>query len=1586
MAPQAGSCGYLQSLAEDESLRAAVEKRLKQSQAFVETSVVCVLTVDFNQAGLVKSGPKEWIAKANRIAKARNGELLKVFGRKLLMTFRDTVSDARGLNTFTGIASSTEQDGVLIHAAMSTFVEMMEVLGECDRKLAVDDEVQNVRAAIVCGPVQNVVVGDLEHRLEYFIYCEGVQRAWDLIKKSKDGKDSLALDIDTWVTFQRNSSKAAIRPTHTKTEGGILFQLKDLKTSLSPVSSLEEMPIGARVPITKIGKEFLERFESTTAEMINEEVFTYIVHMKILETLSPATVQSAMLAFLAVSSRHNGIFGQLTVEESKCIMKASFTEQDSASEEERVAFFQQIISIVQETVHELKKFRLGFAITFGPASRIWQELDGLRRSFLLGEACERGFNLVTQTSTKQPAIVDESILRHAGEANCLAAIPLLSRIQSIPNAWSVPISTGVSEEEREKQMTQELVEKFSGGSGHGSRPMFGYKSEKTRILELLKAWIKDGKMSAVVVEGPSGIGKSTVMDFFTEGVRHFKNEAVITRIAKEDQLIPFSSIATVVQHMIKAFTFSIQQSAWASASGSNSQIYSSNNNNFDEKARLSRAQLPSLQFSQTNQTPVMSPESSRITLDGNANITSESIAIFLIRMNEDPSLAPLFAPFFSDVAGLEASDRTRDFSSDARKKIMVGMIVRLIGRWAKNHKAAFVFDDMQWIDSMSLEILAQVFRTKPEGLFLFICSRPIKDLDLTALKTIAASSNILHLPLTGLTSQDIGDYLVHAFSGITEIDPELIALFTERTASSPLALELAVRVLKRRNSFVEREGTLSFNSNSSAEVKKLLENNVNQTIMIQFGRLSEEFQGLVRAACILGQYFSLEDVLQMQIALNGSVKDQMTSKNAQPEPVAERKGSTRRSVATVDARQGQKKNTFTLAYLRDLIFTEDHFSFLTPQQSNAVRVRAAVDKPSPTTPPTSGAVPAKRAVATTNRFYFRHISIAVAVYESLDPEEKRRLHAIVGEILEKKIQDSNRDQILPLLYHHFTLSEIPEKCIVYGEALGLLFNEKGYKKESMKILQDLIQYVSKLPENDIPPEFRSKGRQASWHGTIATAAAAMYQSNLVISSAETVYKLVGVEFPPLIDLSDKRRVKNEIKKRLRRHIGLFITTSGGRKPYRGKQNPLARIPLEDLAVIDEALGAISWLAIATDKAENDFKALVLFELLNVDILLAEKKPYIWYNRAMTVAFFFLLKSRFLCKLYYNSALAAAARCKPEQRTAACFYEMSIRNAMYRDDSKGMEEFLKTFLEIFEKRGDVAGWQRLRNSLTLLHFPKSYEEAETIYVSKHDQTESDLLAAHISISFLFRCAIITKNMAGFEFCHNKLAAYKAIAISFFGRFPEYGTTPFHATGLWKAAITGNIEDAQVQVTTLTKTSKDLDLVSQHTIMAKFGYLAVWPLLSLLEKHAQDPKSDLSTPVGFNKARNTFVTAMMGSLKFVKTLAKVVAGDNFYFCLYQGAILTLQGKFDAAIRLLRKVVAPETVKKWKEGEPHWIGIAHIGLYMLTKSKESGSKVGPETNENLRQAKLIFEEIQGQTFLDWMAEAKPLSSPFWHNSSSV
>ncbi|KAJ3411241.1 hypothetical protein HDV05_002488 [Chytridiales sp. JEL 0842] len=340
--------------------------------------------------------------------------------------------------------------------------------------------------------------------------------------------------------------------------------------------------------------------------------------------------------------------------------------------------------------------------------------------------------------------------------------------------------------------------------------------------------------------------------------------------------------------------------------------------------------------------------------------------------------------------GQESSTPKQD--SLTRKNAVKRLLVKLFKLMTNEHKIIFTFDDCQWMDIMSLEILQNIVAECPKICILFF-TRPIES-EHEALQHIVSSPGTLHMKLRGLllneTEQLIGQKLKRLKT--VKVEPRLLKAMHEHCEGQPLYVDMLLGALQVES----EESAVEITESGILQAKRwdLFEETVKniQTagpVIVQFDRLDNVFKDILRKASIFGkQYFNLSDVAN---ALE---------------------------LGSVDLKE-----------LIEIIARMDKYSFLA--HHNGTESNDA-------------------------EMYFRHSSVMTAVYESLPYEQRIEYHLKVAQYYERQMIDNIDESLMTAVSHHYSRTSDLAKHVQYLENLAYGNLLKCYYNEASNSLEKLI--------------------------------------------------------------------------------------------------------------------------------------------------------------------------------------------------------------------------------------------------------------------------------------------------------------------------------------------------------------------------------------------------------------------------------------------------------------------------------------------------------------------------------------------------
>lgn len=141
-------------------------------------------------------------------------------------------------------------------------------------------------------------------------------------------------------------------------------------------------------------------------------------------------------------------------------------------------------------------------------------------------------------------------------------------------------------------------------------------------------------------------------------------------------------------------------------------------------------------------------------------------------------------PISSSLQGVDRARATRD--------LLLGLVARTVGE----HRSLFIFDDVQWFDTASWDlVLAVSQQTRAYGLALG--HRPWSEAPPQAYHALTHVPRVRHLRLTGLDEAQVSNLLARLLE-TAAVPAELTAFLRTRAAGNPLFIEELLHELKER--------------------------------------------------------------------------------------------------------------------------------------------------------------------------------------------------------------------------------------------------------------------------------------------------------------------------------------------------------------------------------------------------------------------------------------------------------------------------------------------------------------------------------------------------------------------------------------------------------------------------------------------------------------------------------------------------------------------------------------------------------------------------------------------------------------------
>ncbi|KAJ3099726.1 hypothetical protein HDU97_002805 [Phlyctochytrium planicorne] len=1231
--------------------------------------------------------------------------------------------------------------------------------------------------AVVAGEVENVIVGSLSSRLDYIVSGACIHAIGNLLNEATKG--DIGIHEDVWRLFAEDNSL-----------NGVDFDKALRRTSAGTIVNQS----AASIILERSQSKFKSKFGGI---------------------LGTSGAQSLKSGF--------------NINMIKCFVNASVVASIKAMNPENFTDTNQPLEI-NTTVAVKSQFRYISIIfvkllsDFSPqlAQEAMQKFNealikygGVFQQFA-GDVVNRAARMLGVGSEEFPIVCDAETISLVNGFKCgMLGRFQLKGMENLAEIWhvdSIDLESGNSKE-------------------HQVNRVFGYVIEREMLQSELSLWRNQLKNPVVVLEGPSGVGKSTLQTFFVNECTLAGMSICITRVPRESAMMPFSGLRQVVQCIIRSEVFQRQSFTVL------------------EK----RHSLSSFFLDQ-----------------GDRDLCTAALKAILKALDENPDEYPLFAPLFPSIPFTE-TDLTRGMSANPRRQRLVMICVKLILASIKRLSLVMIFDDIQWMDSMSMQVLVQMcsFCTSVAEfgqIFILICTRPRQEFESERLLEILSLNGVIHAALHGFREEDVKDFLLGTFrdDSIISVDPKVLKVLFEKAANSPLVMQTIVDIFRKKDCFMEMAGTLYFKDESLAFVTSVLEQSVNHSIMMQFDRLHPKYQDLLRHSSIFGQYFSLQSVLD--VTPNGEKMD--------------------------------------IHKLEEFIAEEDQFSFL-----QIADITAGY-------PPHS--------------YFFRHISIVNAIYESLPFSDKAVLHETVAKMVESELTETNRVLLLPSLHFHFWETAVIDKKILYAEEFGLYCLDAGLTTEAISVLSKLIEFTDHPLK--VPPGILNNVRRAHWFSALTESAALLLQIDVVMERALKTLQLLDVPFP-----KPDSCTTGYLLRRVFKLIGILIATRVGKAGIK-KMKPVLTKPQSYRAqkhvYLHRALHSflVAATASTSDKINMQAKFLILVELLIYSCAIRLEEPAPWIECSITIAFFLLAVAPNLSRMFFNSTLLAIQKSEFSKWERCAPIYIPLLSAM-GFDVQAIGKEITEFKTFFQRTGQAANIQMMRMNELYIQCADSFEKLESELMRIYDQVDKD--QAHVAQSTLMRMinwSIICGLDDKLSFYYEKYDLHTTKLLKQFnGDRPFYLSLCEHCIKTWKAVRAGNVREALAFLKPISAYVTGIRVSSPYQEIIMTSFLAVWPMLSLLlsTQTIQDTAEDM----------NTLSQVLENYKPFVVAFAKGIADYRPFGDLFWGAFWVVKNKKSRAFKKVLQMMKDEG--RLSASIPHYVAIGNTALFVLSGDENYRSK---------------------------------------------
>ncbi|KAJ3095904.1 hypothetical protein HDU97_006433 [Phlyctochytrium planicorne] len=1277
-----------------------------------------------------------------------------------------------------------------------------------------------------------------------------------------------------------------------------------------------------------------------------------IVFIRLVHKFEPNLAQHALSTFLRSLEMFQGIFQQFAVDDKgqtmlACFGLPPFTHRNTAA---------SAIDAALEFQRMFTQCPIQISITSGDI--LFARLGNERRSeaSLLGDvvniasrllSISKDTTLVCDTSTKQKSKV--SSVTTSTKFRSLGAFFLKGSVRPV-EAWGIELPSGQDD-------VRDLTFKYHF-TDTGPTPDLGvgYSNEKQVIMDLVE---ERTKKFVIVVEGISGMGKTTFLDSITKGLHGKSVDFCLTKAVERDHLVPFSTIRNLIVHILHSELSSSTQEApkalsslkrrasfvvWELSSNQNLSppsrtasttkrppelriptelespsprktaekvVFSAktaDKSNFSSKQKSVKSRRPSnssnpffassmssihtenseLQFSSTRApVAVMSTLAtsntnlSMLGLDASDSSANggliNAILSMLGRLGEEKKMLPLFQILLPGLKVPE-TEETKDVAGNARTVALRTLLTRVLYKWADTNDTVFLFDDIQWMDSVSLDIIDSALKQSSK-MFLILAMRPsqvLQSMDSLGNGIVEMTS----ISLKGFSPADVEEFLKSRFPGVARVQKDLVNVLHEKSGASPLTLQIMAQFLTSDDFLQVQDDELGFHPTKTPMVRQILENSISQSILSQFDKLHSSFRDFLLKACIFGQYFDLVDIEAISDDPNCTVET-----------------------------------------LSELIFRYDTFNFIECLDLNT---------PHPTL------------------FFFRHISFSNSIYDTLSFSERSILHRRAGEVYESRLDPANRDLLLPTLAMHYSLSDCHSKHVDYMEELAFHYLSKGYYREGGTILKELISFANASEDllgND-------KLRIAAWNAYLAGSACTSYQCELVDEAAKRALHLIGIKIP-----ATERQAMWYAIKGFYRHYRILWKFHRWLKHGKPFQTGPDDEPLEATRVVgDMAFFALNYISLSTSNS-TPFRTLYMFmEHINMVALNAPTNLSKWVVRAMQAGAGCRLQSRALSNLYYASGVYAFKKCNDvDLMSAIPYYMMYLMAELKFDEAVYWNDVFK---RIAIQRAEIVSIQASTNfEYILQRFGSHMEAEEQLLEFLEEATLQDTYVGDQGIYCLMEIAILQGDVPKASMLISRAQKLRDRLECETKFYSPQAATQTEVGGVWMAVLQSNIEEAVRRLEKLSEAVKQLTNSTSHYVTAmSFGYMGLWFLFPIIDDQGAAVAKD-------KKGR------IAEALRSVKGFIRKFQVGNKYLSLFNLLFLSSyylsMGKKSKALRYIDKLLHPSNAMQLEIWDRKLLGLGYAARWLLRNSRESITK-----------ACFYFEQGKCKFWANWIMDVKPLS----------
>lgn len=225
-----------------------------------------------------------------------------------------------------------------------------------------------------------------------------------------------------------------------------------------------------------------------------------------------------------------------------------------------------------------------------------------------------------------------------------------------------------------------------------------------------------------------------------------------------------------------------------------------------------------------------------------------------------PGWWPLLGPILQ--VEIPDSETTRQMSGRVRGDATRQLLSALVRRKGSQRPDVLLFDDAQWLDASSWELITELC-TAGDAPLIVVAMRPMERGLPTTFAEISARTGTAHISLAPLRGQDVLA-LLNRELGTTAVAPEVVEFVLDKTEGNPFFVHEITRALRENGAFQFDERGCRFAESQRAIENRRLPPTLAGMVTNRLDRLTAPQLTLLKIASVIGRAFSPQALRALQ--------------------------------------------------------------------------------------------------------------------------------------------------------------------------------------------------------------------------------------------------------------------------------------------------------------------------------------------------------------------------------------------------------------------------------------------------------------------------------------------------------------------------------------------------------------------------------------------------------------------------------------------------------------------------------------------------------------------------------------------------